>query len=179
MKESAWGKQIKCENKWEESCQSPSTTNLSGAAEVIVVHLFYRLEVDHSLQLGLMFVCGREDNMGLVQDFNTLATTGFTWVSPRITALKEGRNQTLIMTNLWLPMMDGKWQAQHFFPVFSNRWSSHCIFRLACILTLLWYIIAVCFISHCRTAVRNRWGTQQPSLPPGTNTPQANLKSSR
>lgn len=33
---------------------------LCGAAEVIVVDLFYGLEVDHTLQLGLVFVCGRK-----------------------------------------------------------------------------------------------------------------------
>lgn len=33
---------------------------LSGAAQVIVVNLLYRLEVDHSLQLGLVFVCRTE-----------------------------------------------------------------------------------------------------------------------
>lgn len=92
--------------------------------------------------------------------------------------LNKRLNHTLIMTNLWCVTIDGKRQAQHF-SLFLNRCCSHCIFRLDCILTLLWYMIAVCFISHCRTAVRNRWGTQHPSLPPGTNTPQANLKSSR
>lgn len=40
---------------------------LCGAAEVIVIDLFYRLEVDHALQLGLMFVCRKENN-GLVRD---------------------------------------------------------------------------------------------------------------
>lgn len=33
---------------------------LCGAAQVIVVNLLYRLEVDHSLQLGLVFVCRTE-----------------------------------------------------------------------------------------------------------------------
>lgn len=33
---------------------------LCGTAEVIVIDLFYGLEVDHTLQLGLMFVCGKE-----------------------------------------------------------------------------------------------------------------------
>lgn len=33
---------------------------LRGTAEVIVIDLFYRLEVDHTLQLGLVFVCGEE-----------------------------------------------------------------------------------------------------------------------
>lgn len=37
---------------------------LCGAAEVIVIDLFYRLEVDHTLQLGLMFVCGEEEEEG-------------------------------------------------------------------------------------------------------------------
>lgn len=33
---------------------------LGGAAQVIVINFFYRLEVDHTLQLGLMFICGGE-----------------------------------------------------------------------------------------------------------------------
>lgn len=33
---------------------------LCGAAQVIVVNLLYSLEVDHSLQLGLVFVCRTE-----------------------------------------------------------------------------------------------------------------------
>lgn len=40
---------------------------LGGAAEVIVVHLLYRLEVDHTLQLGLVFVCGKENSAGMVR----------------------------------------------------------------------------------------------------------------
>lgn len=31
---------------------------------MIVVDLFYRLEVDHTLQLGLMFVCREEEEEG-------------------------------------------------------------------------------------------------------------------
>lgn len=54
----------------ENDCvQSSFTAYLRGTAEVIVIDLFYRLEVDHTLQLGLMFVCGRENNVGL---FKTL-----------------------------------------------------------------------------------------------------------
>lgn len=50
----------------ENDClQSSFTAYLCGTAEVIIIDLFYCLEVDHTLQLGLMFVCGRENNVGL------------------------------------------------------------------------------------------------------------------
>lgn len=42
---------------------SPLRPYLCGTAEVIVIDLFYRLEVDHSLQLGLVFVCGGRRRM--------------------------------------------------------------------------------------------------------------------
>lgn len=37
---------------------------LCGAAEVIVIDLFYCLEVDYTLQFGLMFVCREEEEEG-------------------------------------------------------------------------------------------------------------------
>lgn len=46
-------------NRWEKSVfQGSVPAYLRGTAEMIVIDLFYRLEVDHTLQLGLMFVCG-------------------------------------------------------------------------------------------------------------------------
>lgn len=62
--------------------QSWDTAYLCGTAEVIVIDLFYCLEVDHTLQLDLMFVCGKEnenENVGLVKDFNIWKTTDFSW----------------------------------------------------------------------------------------------------
>lgn len=80
----------------ENGClQSPFTAYLCGTAEVIVIDLFYCLEVDHTLQLGLMFVCGRENNVGLFKKAKKILTaTDFSWLekprritsmSPRIT----------------------------------------------------------------------------------------------
>lgn len=53
-------KQTEKQMRENECFQSPLTTYLCGTAEVIIIDLFYCLEVDHTLQLGLMFVCGRE-----------------------------------------------------------------------------------------------------------------------
>lgn len=92
------------------------------------------------------------------------------------------KNQTLIMTNLWFVCDDGwkKTSAALFLCFFfKTDGGSHCIFTLDCILTLLWYIIAVCFISRCRTAVRNRWGTQHPSSTSRHKHSTSQLKSSR
>lgn len=50
---------------------------LGGTAQVIVVNLLYGLEVDHTLQFGLMFVCGEEEEEeeeGLVKHINTCVT---------------------------------------------------------------------------------------------------------
>lgn len=54
--------------RWEKTdcCQSSITAYLCGTAEVIIIDLFYCLEVDHTLQLGLMFVCGKEKQRGFV-----------------------------------------------------------------------------------------------------------------
>ncbi len=69
-----WNK-IECKTKiskqwkrWEKKdcCQSSITAYLCGTAEVIIIDLFYCLEVDHTLQLGLMFVCGKEKQRGFV-----------------------------------------------------------------------------------------------------------------
>lgn len=45
----------------QRKTKNQSERYLGGAAEVIVIDLFYRLEVDHTLQLGLVFVCGEEE----------------------------------------------------------------------------------------------------------------------
>lgn len=47
-------------NVWKRWEKMSVSAYLCGTAEVIVIDLFYGLEVDHTLQLGLMFVCGKE-----------------------------------------------------------------------------------------------------------------------
>lgn len=75
--------------------QSSITAYLCGTAEVIVIDLFYCLEVDHTLQLGLMFVCGEEKNKTFVclEDSKILTTTDFS-------LLEEPRRVTSLSTRI-------------------------------------------------------------------------------
>lgn len=52
--------EMKIKNVWKRWEKMSVSAYLCGTAEVIVIDLFYGLEVDHTLQLGLMFVCGKE-----------------------------------------------------------------------------------------------------------------------
>lgn len=65
----------------QRKTNNQSERYLGGAAEVIVIDLFYRLEVDHTLQLGLVFVCGEAGERENICLFNSniLTTTGFSW----------------------------------------------------------------------------------------------------
>lgn len=58
-------KQTVKQKRENDRFQSSFTAYLCGTAEVIIIDLFYGLEVDHTLQLGLVFVCGTENNAGL------------------------------------------------------------------------------------------------------------------
>lgn len=107
--------------------------------------------------------------------------TGRTWDMAIKTKKRRRRKKKI---KLWSWPIYGLWwwmekDKHSTFPLFFNQWGSHCIFTLDCILTLLWYIIAVCFISRCRTAVRNRWGTQHPSSTSRHKHSTSQLKSSR
>lgn len=90
---------------------------------------------------------------------------------------RGGQHQALIAANLWPVCGDGwkKTSAAVFLLCFSSKKKKsgvlgqgngrsggeppYCIFTLDCILTLLRHIIAVCFISHSRSAAaRKQWG---------------------
>lgn len=66
MKNEAWNWTNLWNKRENDDAGSWLKAYLCGTAEVIIIHLFYRLEVDHTLQLGLMFICGKENNASLV-----------------------------------------------------------------------------------------------------------------
>lgn len=136
---------------------------------------------------------GKKQTFVCLEDSKILTTTDFPWLeeprrvtslSTRITTARTWDTSIKKKIKLWSWPIYGLWwwmekDKHSTFPLFLNQWGSHCIFTLDCILTLLWYIIAVCFISRCRTAVRNRWGTQHPSSTSRHKHSTSQLKSSR
>lgn len=142
--------------------------HLCGAAEVVVINFFYSLEVDDALQLGLVFVWWGGGGRECKGEEEKKKSAGGKRQETRTI------RKTLIINNLGFAVMDGERQAQHFCSSLSG--GAHCVFTF-----LRYASTRLQRVSSAAAELAEGTGGELSTrpLPPGTNTPPANFKSSR